>query len=120
MGEMRVVLRTDQFEQGCRFYGEVLGWPVIKQWDGPSRGRIFGRGESARVELLEVAAVDVVPATGVMLAVEVDDLAGTHGALVAAGVTITQPLADQPWGHRNFAVEDPTGLPIVLFEVLER
>ena len=28
------------------------------------------------------------------------------------------PLADQPWGHRNLAVLDPTGVRLVLFQVL--
>src|SRR4051812_49368323 len=117
MGELRVVRQTDRFEEGCRFYGEVLGWPITKDWSEPAPGRIFGHGETARVELLAVdAASNVVPA-GVMLSVEVDSVAATYASIRAAGIDISQPLADQPWGHRNFGVVDPTGLTILFFEV---
>jgi catechol 2,3-dioxygenase-like lactoylglutathione lyase family enzyme len=118
MGELRVVRHTDRFEDGCRFYGEILGWPVTKQWDDPEPGRIFGYGESARVELLAVGP-DEADSTGGLIAVEVDDAAAVHDALHLAGVEIRQPLTEQPWGHRNFGVVDPTGLTVVLFEVIE-
>jgi hypothetical protein len=34
-------------------------------------------------------------------------------------VAIAQPPTVQPWGHRNFAVDDPNGLRVVFFEKLE-
>lgn len=117
MGELRVVRHTDHFVEGCRFYGEILGWPVTKAWDEPSPGRIFGYGESARVELIPLDGAS--PVTGAYLAIEVADVAAVHATVVADGIELTQPLADQPWGHRNFGFVDPTGLTIVFFEVVE-
>lgn len=118
MGELRIVLHTDQFEAACHFYGDLLGWPVTKQWDEPEPGRIFGYGDSARIELLAAPPGTNTQPAGVLVAVEVQSAVTTHDALVAAGVAVTQPLAAQPWGHRNFSVVDPTGLTIVFFEVL--
>ena len=118
MAELRIVRHTDRFADACHFYGELLGWPVTKQWDEPSPGRIFGFGASARVELL---SGDAAPSPGdgaAYLAVEVADARAVHRTLGEAGVAITQDLAEQPWGHRNFAVLDPTGTTVVFFEVI--
>lgn len=118
MAELRVVRFTDAFDDACHFYGELLGWPVTKRWDQPERGCIFGYGDSARVELLEVGTATGVE--GVFLSVEVDDVESVHDRLVSAGVTVHQPLADQPWGHRSFGVTDPTGTVLVCFQDLAR
>ncbi len=113
--ELRVVRVTDRFDEACRFYGEVLGWPVTKEWTAGGRGRMFGHGESARIELLE-GAPD--PVSGLFVAAEVDDLDVTLERLRAHGLTLHQEPAVQPWGHRNLAVIDPTGIKLVLFQVL--
>ena len=118
MGEFRVVRNTDRFADACHFYGEVLSWPLTKQWDEPSKGRIFGYGDAARVELLDHAAGSLEPTSGVFVSIEVDDVEALHASMAANDVTVTQPLADQPWGHRSFGVTDPTGLPLVFFEVI--
>jgi predicted enzyme related to lactoylglutathione lyase len=116
--EMRVVRHTDRFDEGCRFYGELLGWPVTRQWDEPERGCIFGYGDVGRIELIEADAVHHV--SGVFVAVEVP--AGSPGVAALAdhltdhGIELVQPVAEQPWGHRNVAVLDPTGMRLVLFE----
>lgn len=117
--ELRIVRHTDCFDAACHFYGEVLGWPVTKEWpagDGQGRGRIFGYGDVGRVELIEHGAP--APISGVFLSVEVDDVVALHDRLVAAGVELVRGLADQPWGHRNLAVVDPTGMEVVGYQVI--
>jgi len=49
----------------------------------------------------------------------VRDADGLHSRLSEAGVVPTDPLADRPWGHRSFTIEDPSGLPLTFFEVVE-
>lgn len=119
--ELRVVRVTDRFDEGCRFYGDVLGWPVTKEWDadeGQGRGRIFGHGESARVELIEAVGTTPDPVTGVFVSAQVADATAIADRLAAAGVALDTPLTTQPWGHRSLGVTDPTGLRVVLFEVI--
>jgi catechol 2,3-dioxygenase-like lactoylglutathione lyase family enzyme len=119
--ELRVVRTTDRFDETCRFYGEVLGWPVTKEWDadeGQGRGRIFGHGASARIELIELLTGSPEPVAGVFVSAEVDDVAAVADRLAAAGIALDAPLTVQPWGHRSLAVIDPIGLRVVLFEVL--
>lgn len=43
------------------------------------------------------------------LYVEASDLDGFHSKLKAAGARIIDPLAERPWGQREFTVEDQEG-----------
>jgi len=43
------------------------------------------------------------------LSIEVDDLAGLHQRMVAAGVEIEYGPVTEPWGVRRFHVRDPFG-----------
>ncbi|MBI4883315.1 MAG: VOC family protein [Actinobacteria bacterium] len=117
--EIRIVRFTTAFDEACHFYGELLGWPVTHEWpatDGQGRGCLFGYGETARIELVERASSD--PVSGVFVSVQHDDVESVHDRLAAAGVSILRPITDTPWGHRSFAVHDPTGLEIVHFQSL--
>ena len=115
--EFRVVRFTNAFDAACHFYGELLGWPVTREWsagDGQGRGRLFGYGDAARIELIEHDIDDDVQ--GVFLSIEHPDVVALHDRLVEAGIAILRPVADFPWGHRAFAVVDPTGIELVHFQ----
>jgi len=116
--ELRVVRETDRFDEACAFFGELLGWPVTHGWDdGPhQRGRIFGFGDSARVELIEVTPGAARRIEGVFCSFECDDVAAVHDRITGADVPIDDPLADRPWGHRSFAVIEPSGMRLVCFQ----
>ncbi|MFI7004142.1 VOC family protein [Nocardia sp. NPDC050175] len=57
-----------------------------------------------------------VPSQGVAIAFTVDDAAREEARLRDAGVPITLPLIEQPWGEKLFQVTDPNG---VIVQVLE-
>jgi uncharacterized glyoxalase superfamily protein PhnB len=57
-----------------------------------------------------------VRAGGVILAFVVDDLEGELARLEAAGVAVTMPLTEEPWGERAFQVRDPNGVIIELLD----
>jgi len=48
----------------------------------------------------------------------VDDAAGWYGEIVRHGVEIWHPLADKPWGMREFAIVTPDGHRIVVGQPL--
>jgi predicted enzyme related to lactoylglutathione lyase len=114
--EFRVVRVTDRFDDACRFYGDVLGWPVTREWLEGGRGRVFGYGDVGRVELMEGTPT---PVSGVFMSIQTDDVASLRDRLLAHDVTIVQPLTDQPWGHRNIGIVDPTGITLVFFQPLD-
>lgn len=55
-------------------------------------------------------------AAGLIVAFTVADLAAEHDRLRAAGVGITMPLREEPWGERLFQVTDPNGVIVQLVE----
>ena len=57
-----------------------------------------------------------VRAGGVIVAFVVDDLAAEEERLRSEGVTITEPIREEPWGERLFMVTDPNG---VVYELVE-
>ena len=113
--ELRIVrpVTDEVLDAACRFYGAVLGWPLTHHWDAPDRGRIYGYGDVARIELIQAPTTE--PVTGVFLSVQVADVDAIVRRLEAADFAVVEPPTDRPWGHRNAAVLDPTGLRVVFF-----
>jgi uncharacterized glyoxalase superfamily protein PhnB len=56
------------------------------------------------------------PTGGVVLAFLVADAGAEATRLESSGVAIVKPLTDNPWGQRNFMIEDPDG---VLVDILQ-
>jgi uncharacterized glyoxalase superfamily protein PhnB len=56
-------------------------------------------------------------AVGITL-VQVDDVQTLHDRLVAAGVTLADPLTDRPWGLRDVVIIDPDGHKIAIGQVI--
>lgn len=120
--ELRIVRFTNAFDAACHFYGALLGWPITHQWpagDSGGRGCLFGYGDAARIEFIEHGDDDRYlnePVRGVFVSVQHLDVVALHDRLVAAGVSILRPVVDMPWGHRAFAVLDPSGIELVHFQ----
>jgi predicted enzyme related to lactoylglutathione lyase len=53
----------------------------------------------------------------VMINLEVDDIAGAHARLLAAGVTFVRPPEQEPWGGRVATFADPDGNVLQLFQL---
>lgn len=121
MTEIRVLVGTTDFDGATRFYGDVLGFPVQEHWDAPDgRGTLFRCASSGVIEIFEDSPHHPAEAPrGVKVAVEVDDVDALHDRVRRAGVAIVDPIGDRPWGHRNFEIHDPGGLPLVFFTPLE-
>jgi uncharacterized glyoxalase superfamily protein PhnB len=55
-------------------------------------------------------------ASGLILALVVDDLKGELARLQAEGVVVTMPLTTEEWGERAFQVRDPNGVIVQLVD----
>ncbi len=132
--QLRVVRRTVRYDDTVRFYTDALGWAVERSWTNGGRGCLIIAAGEARIEILEVgpdaggtgattsaaggSGEDAVSVSDVFVAVQVDDVRRAAQRLAAAGITLEQEPTEQPWGHRNLGVRDPSGLLVVVFEVL--
>lgn len=112
----RVLLRPSDPERSRRFYRDVLGLAVAREFGPPEhRGTVFFLGNG----LLEVSGRSSEPPRGTALWLQVRDVHREHERLATAGVTVARPPEVEPWGLVECWVEDPDGTPIVLVEVPE-
>lgn len=56
---------------------------------------------------------------GMILTIEVADVAAVHDRLQAAGAPICYPLTSEPWGQRRFMTRDPAGVMVDIVEQVE-
>ena len=111
----RILLRPADLGQSRRFYRDVLGLAVYREFgpaDDPSVVFFLGQG------LLEVSGHGPGPAgASVMIWMQVRDVRSEHNRLAAAGVRVLREPTVEPWGLIEMWIEDPDGVPIVLVEV---
>jgi catechol 2,3-dioxygenase-like lactoylglutathione lyase family enzyme len=111
----RVLLRPADLDRSRRFYRDVLGLAVYREFgpaDDPAVVFFLGQG------LLEVSGREPAPpGAKVMIWLQVRDVRAEHDRLVAAGASVLRGPAREPWGLVEMWIEDPDGVPIVLVEV---
>ena len=121
--EMRVVLTVPDFDAALAFYRDALGFEQLADWSGEDGRVILLEAGRATLELFDerqAESVDRIEAgrrvSGqVRLAIEVDDLDGTAGRLVAAGAEAEAPPVVPHWGGRNARLRTPDGMQLTLF-----
>lgn len=57
---------------------------------------------------------------GVILSFEVSDVDAEFDKIRAAGVNIYQEIQDKPWGERSFVVDDPNGVHVYVYTLIEQ
>jgi heme-degrading monooxygenase HmoA/predicted enzyme related to lactoylglutathione lyase len=110
---LRVELFVADLDVSTRFYCEVLGFRAVRSEPGYrslERGTILlGLGPETTARLRDGAP----RGHGVELVLEIDGgpdaVDALHRRVVEAGVDVAADPADQPWGLRDFRLEDPDG-----------
>ena len=112
-----VALATDRFEEVTSFYGELLGFPVVEQWDRPNgRGRRFDIG-GMRLEILDNdrernPLTLGEPADRFHVVIEVEDIEDARNRIDIEA----PPTQAVSWGARLFQIRDPDGIPITFLQ----
>ncbi|NMO51943.1 VOC family protein [Actinoplanes sp. TBRC 11911] len=111
----RILLRPSDLARSRRFYRDVLGLAVHREFGPPENpGLVFYLGQG----FLEVSGGSRdEPAGPVRLWLQVRDVRAEHMRLVAADVPVTREPRQEPWGLVEMWIEDPDGVRIVLVEV---
>ena len=112
----RILLRPSDLSHSRRFYRDLLGLAVYREFGPPSDpGVVFFLGPG----LLEVSgrASGLPGCPMMMIWIQVRDVCAEHARLAAAGVPIVREPAAEAWGLTEMWVEDPDGIRIVLVEV---
>ena len=112
----RVLLRPRDPERSRRFYAEILGLAVYREFGPPEQpGTVFFLGQG----LLELSGTAQGGAgdPAFSLWLQVRDVAREERRLRQAGVTVLREARKEPWGLIELWIEDPDGHRIVLVEV---
>lgn len=111
---MRLVLFSERYEEAVAFFRDGLGLPVRDvHSDGRRDSTLFAAGPAG----IEVVNEERRIGSGVMLRLEVDDLASYPGSLAACGLRTLGPIR-LPWGERMCGVGGPGDLLVDLVEAL--
>ncbi len=126
--QLRVVARTDHFDDALRFYRDVLGMGEEASYQGTGDARVVilsaGRATLELSNAGQIALIDDVetdgdaPSDSLRLALEVDDTAVATEAAAAAGATIQASPRETPWRSLNARLRGPDGVQLTLFQEL--
>jgi predicted enzyme related to lactoylglutathione lyase len=111
----RILLRPADIDRSQRFYRDVLGLAVYREF-GPAahRGIVFFLGGG----FLEVSGTATSAAPpNLSLWLQVRDVHAEHQRLTTLGVQILREPLRESWGLIEMWIADPDGVRIVLVEV---
>ena len=125
--ETRIALTAEDYETAVRFYRDVLGLPLLEEWNDPSGGGVVLDAGRATIEVLspgQAATVERIEIGGgrpehVRVALRVDDSVSMADALESAGAERLGGPVVTPWSHRNVRLRTPDGLQLTLFTAIE-
>jgi len=112
-----VALVTSRFDEVTRFYGELLGFSTVKQWDrSNARGIRFDTG-GMRLEIIDNEREQHPRELGetadkVHIVVEVENIDAARERIKVDA----PPTQDASWGARTFRVNDPDGVPVTYLQ----
>ncbi len=116
-----VALVTNRFNEVTRFYDELLGFPIVEQWDrSNARGQRFDTG-GMRLEILDNEREQHQLELGetadkVHIVVEVENIDDVRERIKVDA----PPTQDTSWGSRLFRVHDPDGVPVTFLQWTDR
>jgi uncharacterized glyoxalase superfamily protein PhnB len=105
------ILATRDLDGLLGFYRDLLGFMVTYEFPGPDGepGYVGLQLDAAQLGIGRDPELTDGPSARLSLWLYVDDCDATVERLRAAGVTIVEEPADQPWGERVARVLDPDG-----------
>jgi len=107
----RMILHPRDPGRTVAFYRDTLGLAVYREFPG---GTVFFLGNG----LLEVSGRgETGPGPGVILWLQVRDIAETARELADRGVAVEREPREEPWGLVEMWLRDPDGLRIVMVQV---
>lgn len=124
-------LWVEDMQRSIAFYRDVLGFTVrrAEPAEAPTFASLERGGHALMLSPFDepFGSWKMVPLAGkrrgapgaVSFYIEAgDDIAGEEQRALAAGATVVDPLAEKPWGQREFTVADPDGFWWAVWKVV--
>jgi len=125
--QMRLVVRTDDYDGALAFYRDALGAVEELSIDGDDGEKVtildVGRAtlelsNRAQVEMIDRVEVGRPVSPRVRVAFEVDDAEAVTHDLVDAGADLVAAPTRTPWNSLNSRLDAPAELQLTIFEEL--
>ena len=126
--ELRVALTVREYERSVKFYCDGLGIEPAAIWNnGDGHALILDMGK-ATLEVFDEAQAETIDqleagqrvSGQIRFALQVPDLKSAMERLLVHGATLIHPPIMTPWGDYNVRLQDPDGMQITLFQVLDK
>jgi len=126
--ELRVALTVREYERSVKFYCDGLGIEPAAIWNnGDGHALILDMGK-ATLEVFDEAQAQTIDqleagqrvSGQIRFALQVPDLKSAMERLLVHGATLVHPPIMTPWGDYNVRLQDPDGMQITLFQVLDK
>jgi methylmalonyl-CoA/ethylmalonyl-CoA epimerase len=125
--ELRVALTVRDFERSVKFYCEGLGLEPAAIWNNDGGQALMLDMRHAALEVFDERQAEVIDqlevgrrvSGQVRFALQVPDLQAAMERLLAHGATLVHPPVITPWGDHNVRLQDPDGMQITLFQVVD-
>ena len=125
--ELRVALTSREYERSVKFYCEGLGIEPAAIWNNDGGQALMLNMGNATLEVFDERQAEVIDqleagkrvSGQIRFALQVPDLQAAMERLLAHGATLVHPPVTTPWGDHNVRLQDPDGMQITLFQVLE-
>lgn len=126
--ELRVALTVSDYEKSVKFYCEGLGIEPAAIWNNGDGKALMLEMGNATLEVFDenqAKLIDDMEAGGrvsgqIRFALQVPDLELALQRLLNHGATLVHPPVTTPWGDYNVRLQDPDGMQITLFQVMNK
>jgi uncharacterized glyoxalase superfamily protein PhnB len=121
-GQFRCAYATVKYEETVEFYRDGLAFEIAESWDRSEddKGTLF-KAASGIIEVVlrskdkSHGEWEIDRPQGFTIVIETENVDSLYEQISARGLTITEGLKDQKWGHRSFRVSDPNGVALYFY-----
>jgi catechol 2,3-dioxygenase-like lactoylglutathione lyase family enzyme len=119
--EFRIVFRAKDYEASVDFYTNQLSLPVSAFWDrGPAERGTCYQAAAGTIEVLALPPGQAyVQPTGFEIAIEVENVDEIYQQCKQKKMSFRGELANKPWGHRAFSLNDPDGIKVIIYSIIK-
>ena len=126
--ELRVAFTAREYERLVRFYCDGLGLEPAQLWPSDQgRAVVLDMGQ-ATLEIFDEKQANTIDqleagkrlSGQIRFALKVPDLKAAMERLLSKGAILVHPPVVTPWGDYNVRLQDPEGMQVTLFQVLEQ
>ena len=126
--QLRVAITASDYERLVKFYCDGLGLEPAAIWNNDGGRALMLEMGQATLELFDERQAEVIDqleagkrvSGQIRFALQVPDLKAAMERLLAHGATLVHPPITTPWGDYNVRLQDPDGMQITLFQVLDK